>query len=278
MTSATTLFTLTPAAANEGDPMVAANDELARMARMHPADPDRARLREKIICSCVPVARREAGRFRHTGEPMEDLVQVAVLGLIQAIDRFDPSRSVPFRHFATPTITGELKRHFRDKGWSVRVSRRIQELHHEISRTEPELAQRLGRTPTTADLAEHLGRTEQEILAARSGAAAYSARSLNWRVHGEDDTVEMGDLIGMDDRDLEAVTDRESLRLALRVLPDRSRVLLSMRYVDNLTQTQIAEKIGISQMHVSRLIARALAVLRRHMTAERPLCPLRGPG
>lgn len=258
--------------AAEHDPLTEADRALARLATMSPGDPARNRLREQIICQCAPAARREAIRYRHTGESMDDLVQVATVGLIHAVDRFDPSRSVPFRHFAMPTITGELKRHFRDKGWSVRVSRRIQELHQEVCRAEPQLAQRLGRTPTVADLAEHLNLREDEVLAGRRGGAAYSVRSLNWRVHGDDDLVELGDLLGEEDRQLEAVADRESLRQALRELPERLQTLLVLRFVENLTQTQIAQRIGVSQMHVSRLINRALSMLRRHMLTERPAC------
>jgi RNA polymerase sigma-B factor len=260
------------------DPLADADDALAHLASLRPGDPARTWLREQIICQCASAARREAIRYRHTGESMEDLVQVATVGLIHAVDRFDPTRNIPFRHFAMPTIAGELKRHFRDRGWSVRVSRRVQELHQEISRAEPELAQRLARTPSVADLAAHLGLTEADVMAGRGGGAAYRARSLNWRVHGEDDVVELVDLLGADDRDLEAVADRESLRQALRVLPDRLRLLVSLRFVDNLTQHQIATRIGISQMHVSRLIARALATLRRQMTAERPLPGPRATG
>jgi RNA polymerase sigma-B factor len=196
---------------------------------------------------------------------MEDLVQVATLGLIQAVDRFDPGRGIPFRHFALPTILGELKRHFRDKGWSVRVNRRVQELHQEIRRAEPELAQLLGRTPTDADLAEHLTLSAAEVRAGRGAGSAYTARSLNWRANSEDDAVELGELLGHEDRDLELVADRESLRAALRYLPENMKHLLSMRFADNLTQSQIADKIGVSQMHVSRLITRAVGILRRHM-------------
>jgi RNA polymerase sigma-B factor len=258
------------------DALDEADETLAELAGMDPADPARSRLREQIIYRCIPVARREAGRYRHAGESMDDLVQVATIGLIHAVDRFDPSRGVPFRHFAVPTITGELKKYFRDKGWSVRVSRRVQELHQEVSRAEPELAQRLCRTPTVADLASHLKLSERDVLAARGGAAAYRARSLNWRAQDDDDAAELGDLLGIEDRDLEGIADREALRQALRILPQRLRSLLSLRFEENLTQAQIASQVGVSQMHVSRLINRALSMLRGHMLAERPVrpCPL----
>lgn len=261
----------------ETEAINAAHHALTRLAAMSRGDPARNQLREQIICQCIPAARREAVRYRHTGESMEDLVQVATLGLIHAVDRFDPARGVPFRHFAIPTIAGELKRHFRDKGWSVRVSRRVQELHQEVSRAEPELAQRLSRTPSVEDLATHLQLSRSDVLAALGGGAAYRARSLNWRVYGDEEAMELADLMAVEDRDLESIPDRESLRQALRVLPERLRLLLSLRFADNLTQAQIADKIGVSQMHVSRLINRALTILRRHMLAERPTAPWRSP-
>ena len=242
---------------------------LSLMARLAPENPERRRIREQIIKECLPMARREAARYRHSGESMEDLVQVATLGLIQAVDRYEPDRGVPFRHFAAPTISGELKRHFRDKGWSVRVSRRVQELHQVISRAEPTLAQELRRTPTVADLAGHLQLSQADVRAGLYGAAAYRARSLNYRV-GEDDVTELGDLLGGDDRDLEAVADIEALRTSLLLLPPRLRHVLGLRFEQNLTQVQIAQQIGVSQMHVSRLIGRALLMLRRMLMDDTP--------
>jgi RNA polymerase sigma-B factor len=244
-------------------------DALSIMASLGPDDPERRSIRDQIIHSCLPLARREASRYRHSGESMDDLVQVATLGLIQAVDRFQPGRGGAVRHFATPTISGELKRHFRDKGWSVRVSRRVQELHQAISRAEPALAQQLRRSPTVADLAHHLGVTEAEVRSGLHGAAAYRARSLNYRVGG-DDVTELGDLLGGEDRDLEAVADVEALRTSFRLLPPRLQHVLALRFVDNLTQVQIAQQIGVSQMHVSRLIARALATLRSMLLDDNP--------
>jgi len=241
--------------------------ELAAMPDL--GQPERVRTRDRVICQCLPLARREALRYRHSGENVEDLIQVATVGLINAVDRYDPSRGIPFRHFALPTITGELKRHFRDKGWSVRVTRRVQELHQEVNRAEPELAQRLGRIPDTTDLANHLGLDPDDVRTARRAGAAYRARSLDAPLRGEGDQV-LSDLLGCPDKNLEAVADREALARALVVLPDRLRHLLVLRYVDELTQAQIADKIGVSQMHVSRLLSQAVDTLRRHMTAERP--------
>jgi len=246
------------------DPLVEADRQLAHLAQL-PESRARASLRAQIIVACLPAVRRAAARYHRSGEPMEDLVQVATLGLIQAVDRFDVSRGVPFRHFALPTILGELKRHFRDKGWSVRVNRRVQELHQLVRRTEPELAQTLGRMPTDADLARHLQLSTAEVRVGRGAGSAYSARSLNWRANSDEDAVELGELLGHEDRDLELVADREALRVALRALPENMRHLLAMRFGKNMTQSQIADKIGVSQMHVSRLIARAVDILRRHM-------------
>jgi RNA polymerase sigma-B factor len=253
--------------------MAAVEDALATLARLGTNSPRRRRIRERIIQDCLPLARREAARYRHSGESMEDLLQVATLGLIQAVDRFEPGRGVPFRHFATPTISGELKRHFRDKGWSVRVSRRVQELHQAVSRAEPALAQELRRSPTVADLAHHLSVSEADVRAGRHGAAAYRAHSLNYRVGGDDDVTELGDLLGGEDRDLEAVADIEALRASFRLLPERLRHVLALRFVENLTQVQIAKEIGVSQMHVSRLIARGLAMLRRMLLDDEPYRP-----
>lgn len=243
---------------------------LATLTTMRETDPNRARLRHHIICQCLHAARREANRYRHTGESFDDLVQVATLGLILAIDRYDPERGIPFKHFAVPTITGELKRHFRDKSWSVKVSRRIQELHQTVRRAEPELAQRIGRMPTIADLAQHLNISSDDVEAARRGDAAYTTRSLSWPVAGDDDRRELGEVFGEPDRAIEAVADHDALRRALPLLPDRLRLIVSLRFVDELSQSQIADKVGISQMHVSRLLNRSLTLLRRHMTADEP--------
>jgi RNA polymerase sigma-B factor len=250
--------------------MTAVEEALTTLATLGTGDPARRPIRDQIIHTCLPLARREAARYRHSGESMDDLIQVATLGLIHAVDRFQPGRGVPFRHFAMPTISGELKRHFRDKGWSVRVSRRVQELHQAVSRAEPALAQQLRRSPTVGDLARHLGITEADVRAGLHGAAAYRARSLNYRV-GVDDVTELGDLLGGDDRELEAVADVEALRTSFRLLPPRLQHVLALRFVDNLTQVQIAEQIGVSQMHVSRLIARALAMLRHMLLDDTPV-------
>jgi RNA polymerase sigma-B factor len=250
------------------DPWTNADTLLAELAAMPENDCQRGRLRDQIICECAGAARREAKRYRHTGENSNDLAQVATLGLILAVDRYDPGRGISFKYFALPTISGELKRHFRDKSWSVKVTRRVQELYYEVHQAEPLLAQALGRMPSNTDLADHLGLSEEDVRAARTGEAAYATRSLNRPSSRDEDAIEIGERIGAPDPEIEAVPDRDALRRALPLLPERLRMILCLRFVDNLSQTQIADKMGISQMHVSRLITRSLAQLRRHMTAE----------
>jgi RNA polymerase sigma-B factor len=240
------------------------------MAVLDRDDPRRARMRADLITRCAPIAHHEAARYRHGGESVEDLNQVALLGLILAVDRFDASRNIGFRHFAIPTITGELKRHFRDRSWSMRVSRRMQELSIEVRGREPELAQRLGRMPTTADLAEELDLSEEDVVQGREAISVHTAQSLNIPMFHDGRPRDVSDTVGYPDAAIEAVADHDALHRALRQLPQRLRNVLALRFADELTQTQIADKLGISQMHVSRLIARSLRLLRRHMLAERP--------
>ena len=232
------------------------------------SDPARTRLRDQLICANLPFAHRCARHFSGRGEPDDDLAQVAIIGLIKAIDRYDVTRGVPFESFAGPTIAGELKRHFRDKGWSIRVSRRMQELRIEINRAERDLTQRLGRRVEVSDLAEALQVDEDEIRAGIECAQAYSARSLNAPVGAEGDSVEFGDLLGGPDEQFDSLVDREALRQLVSELPERERQIVTLRFFGDLTQSQIAERVGISQMHVSRLLAATLGRLRRQLLAE----------
>jgi RNA polymerase sigma-B factor len=249
----------------ELDPLIDVTPALVHIAELGPDDPERTRLRDEVICRCAPAARREATRYRNSGEPMDDLYQVATIGLILAVDRYDATRGVPFKHFALPTIVGELKRHFRDTGWSVRVKRRLKELSYEVGRAEPLLAQRLGRTPSTRDIAAALNVTESDVLSARAASAAHFAWSLSKPVFGDDDGAELADTLGADDQGIAAVVDHETLRRALRMLPPRLAVVVSLRYLDDLSQTDIGSKIGCSQVHASRLLDRAMNILRQHM-------------
>src|SRR5205809_7331702 len=209
----------------------------------------------------VPLAEYLARRFRNRGEPLDDLVQVANLGLIKSVDGYDVSRGAAFTSYAIPMIVGELKRHFRDKGWDVRVPRRLQELRLEITKATSDLAQQLGRSPTIADIATHLGVTEEEVIEGLDSGHASRALSLQAPVAGEAPSTELVDLIGGLDPDMENVEDREALRPLIARLPQREQRIIAMRFFGNMTQSQIAAQLSISQMHVSRLLSHALGVL-----------------
>jgi len=236
------------------------------MAAMPVGDPARARLRERAIEAWLPMAQHLAHRYYGRGEPEDDLIQTATIGLIKAVDRFDPDRGVEFAGFAIPTILGEIKRHFRDRTWSIRVPRRLQELRAAITAANNTLTHTLGRSPTVADIAVHLGVTEEEVLEGLEGAMAYSATSLATPIGPEGDR-ELGDTLGGYDQDLELVDLRMALGPALASLDDRDQKIVALRFYGNLTQAEIAEQLGISQMHVSRLLARALMTLRHRINA-----------
>ncbi|MCA2213212.1 SigB/SigF/SigG family RNA polymerase sigma factor [Jidongwangia harbinensis] len=229
--------------------------------------PDRAALRERAIEAWLPLARHLAARYNGRGEPADDLLQTATVGLIKAIDRYDADRGVEFSSFAIPTVLGEVKRHFRDRTWSVRVPRRTQELRMAISEANNTLLQTLERSPTVADVAAHLGITEEEVLEGLEGARAYSATSLSTPV-SEDQSMSLGDTLGTEDHEYELTELRMVLGTAMASLDEREQKILSLRFYGNLTQSDIADQIGVSQMHVSRLIMRALAKLRRHLTED----------
>jgi RNA polymerase sigma-B factor len=242
-------------------------DQLATMSTLDANDPDRDRLRSEVICACLPMVRRAAARFAGRGENLEDLIQVGTVGLIKAVDRFDPSRETPFVNYAMPTILGEVKRHFRDKSWSVRVSRARQELYLEISRLIPTMAQELGRSPSVSDISGRLGIPESEVLAGIDCGQAHTARSLSTPV-GDDDGAVLSDVLGAPDERLESVADRQALHEALADVPVRERNILMLRFFANMTQSEIAERVGVSQMHVSRLLTRTLADLRTRLLVE----------
>ncbi|WP_305783457.1 RNA polymerase sigma factor SigF [Symbioplanes lichenis] len=240
--------------------------ELLRDLAAAPEGPRRAALRDEAIRMWLPLAHHLAHRYTGRGEPDDDLLQTATLGLIKAIDRFDPTRGVEFAGFAVPTVLGEIRRHFRDRTWSVRVPRRMQELRLSISEASNALTQSLGRSPTVADIAAHLNVTEEDVLEGLEGARAYSARSLSTPVT-EDGSTSLGDTLGETDHEMELAELRIALGPALQTLEERERTILSLRFFGNLTQSEIAAKIGVSQMHVSRLITKALAKLRTELSA-----------
>jgi RNA polymerase sigma-B factor len=240
-----------------------ARELFAELASGAGSDADRQRIRDSLVEMHLPLVEYLARRFRNRGEPLDDLVQVATIGLIKSVDRFDLERGVEFSTYATPTIVGEIKRHFRDKGWAIRVPRRLQELKLALAKATSELSQRNGRAPTVAELARQLELTEDEILEGLESANAYSAVSL-----GDDDSPAVSDSLGATDDALEGVEYRESLKPLLERLPPREKKILLLRFFGNMTQSQIAAELGISQMHVSRLLARTLIQLREGLLAE----------
>ena len=243
-------------------------DELIKDMAALPADhPRRAAARDRAIEAWLPLARHLAARYNGRGEPADDLLQTATVGLIKAVDRYNPDFGVEFAGFAIPTILGEVKRHFRDRTWSVRVPRKMQELRMAITDANNTLMHTLGRSPTVADVALHLGRTEEDVLEGLEGARAYSATSLSTPVSA-DQSMELGDTLGADDGEYEATELRMVLGAAMGALDDREQKILSLRFYGNLTQSDIAAQIGISQMHVSRLITRALLKLRTEIAAD----------
>jgi RNA polymerase sigma-B factor len=228
---------------------------------------ERQSIRDELILLHLPLVEHIARRYRDRNEPLEDLIQVGTIGLIKATDRFDPGRGVEFSTYATPTILGEIKRHFRDKGWSVRVPRRLQELRMSLSDATTTLTQELGRSPTVAELAGRLGESEETILEGLESANAYATVPLE-SPDESDDSMHLSARLGVDDPGLEGVENRQSLRPLLAQLPDRDRKILMLRFFRGMTQSQIGAELGISQMHVSRLIARTLEKLREQLLAE----------
>jgi RNA polymerase sigma-B factor len=225
--------------------------------------PEDAAARERLVEMFLPLAEYLARRFDRRGEPLEDLVQVASVGLLNAIDRFDVERDVQFSTYAAVTIIGELKRHFRDKGWAIRVPRRLQELRMQIGSTTADLTQTLGRSPTPRELAETIGCTVEEIIEGIESGNAYSTLSLDASDDGgEDGGISMLDMMGLDDEELEQIEIRESIKPLLEALPPREKRILLLRFFKNKTQSEIAAEIGVSQMHVSRLLSRTLEQLR----------------
>ncbi|MFC4562418.1 SigB/SigF/SigG family RNA polymerase sigma factor [Nocardiopsis mangrovi] len=246
--------------------------DLARLAPRHtPGDADKAaRIRTRVVEMYTPLARGQARRYRGRGEPAADLEQVAMLGLMKAISGYDPGHGKPFISYLLPTVTGELKRHFRDTTWAIRVPRKHQEKRAELNRFTEEFTQEHGRTPTTPETAEALGLDVRETNELLEAATAYSALSLD-APRGTDDDGDpdtLADALGEHDDDLQRVIDREALKAALATLPDRRRRIMLMRYFGNKTQSEIAGTIGVSQMQISRLIRQTLDELHTHITGQ----------
>jgi RNA polymerase sigma-B factor len=231
--------------------------------------PGRAALRERAIEAGLPLARQLAVRYRGRGEPIEDLHQVAALALIKAVDGYDPTRQVAFTSYAVPTIIGALKRHFRDATWRLRVPRRIQDLAITLGPASANLTQQLGRSPTSTELAAYLGATEHDIDMAQTAWQAYQPASLDAPSMTDGQTA-LIDTVGAIDPHFDAFTDRYTLQPLLGRLPVRERRILAMRFCYDMNQAEIAAHIGVSQMHISRLLVRTLAALRTGMLAEQP--------
>ncbi|MGV9863533.1 SigB/SigF/SigG family RNA polymerase sigma factor [Rhodococcus koreensis] len=230
------------------------------IGRLAVSDPRRELLRQRLIERCLPLAEHIARRFLGRGEPLDDLIQVARLGLVKAVDRFDSSCGANFVSYAVPTITGEVRRHFRDTGWAMRVPRSMQELHLSLTTATTELTTTLGRAPTASELAEALGIDKEEVVRGLRVADAYSTLSVDFPL-GEDERP-LAETIGDVDPSLAHVEDHVVLEPLLGSLPDLERTVLVLRFFGNMTQSQIATRVGVSQMQVSRLLAKTLADLR----------------
>lgn len=252
------------------------HDLLRARAHLPAGDPDRDVLRARSIEAGLPLAWRLAGRYRGRGEPLDDLYQVAALALVKAVDAFDPARQAEFSSYAVPSIVGALKRHFRDSTWRLRVPRPIHDLAVRLAPAAAGLAQQLGRSPTLTELAAHLRVTEDEVVAARDAWRAHHPASLDAlsAVAGQDPRP-LADTIGVVDARLDAVLDRHTLQPLLAALPDGQRRILVMRYLDELSQAEIAAQVGLSQMRISRLLVRTLTQLRAGLLAGQSPRPAR---
>jgi RNA polymerase sigma-B factor len=244
--------------------LAAERDLLRRYAkRKDPA------VREELVDRFMPLARRLASRYRGGAEPFDDLVQVASLGLVKALDRFDPERGTAFSSFAVPTILGELKRHFRDRGWSVHVPREVQERIVLVERAQAELPTKLGRAPSLNEIAERLSVTSEDVLEAMHAAQTHHAVSLDASpVTASDEGAPLGERIGESDPSFEVVEYGEAIGRAMEDVSDRDREVLHLRFVEDLTQSEIAERVGVSQMHVSRILRATLEKLRTQVPEE----------
>ncbi len=237
--------------------------ELFRAYRSAESPDEQAAAKDQLVNQHIGLVEFLARRFRNRGEPLEDLVQVGTIGLLKAIERFELDREVEFSTYATPTIVGELKRHFRDKGWAVRVPRRLQELHLELTKVVGHLGHDLGRSPTVAEIAKAAGTTEEAVLEGLEVAQAYNFTSLDAPIDTDDGgSTTFADQLGADDEHLENLEYRASLAPEMAKLPERERRILYLRFFKGMTQSEIADRLGISQMHVSRLLNRTLGQLR----------------
>ncbi|MGW7254401.1 RNA polymerase sigma factor SigF [Streptomyces sp. NPDC054834] len=243
-------------------------DAFRRLTALPPGA-ERDALRDEIVEAWLPMAERIAGRFRSRGESYEDLRQVAALGLVKAVDRYDPERGNAFESYAVPTVTGEIKRHFRDHMWTLHVPRRVQDLRNRVRFAGQDLSQTIpGRRPTVAEIAKHANMSEEDVRVGLEALESFSALSLDAELPGSDDGHSLSDALGAPDPALDTVVDREAVKPRLAALPERERTILYMRFFGDMTQSRIAEQLGISQMHVSRLISRCCDRLREQVMRD----------
>ncbi|POX50868.1 B/F/G family RNA polymerase sigma-70 factor [Streptomyces sp. Ru71] len=245
-------------------------DAFRRLAALRPG-PERDALRAEITEAWLPMAERIAARFRNRGESYDDLRQVAALGLVKAVDRYDPDLGNAFESYAVPTVTGEIKRHFRDHMWTLHVPRRVQELRNRVRAAVQDLSQTVSsRRPTVAEIAERAQLSEEDVKAGLEALESFTALSLDAEMPGSegDGGYALTDTLGSPDPALDTVVDREAVRPRLAALPERERAILYMRFFGEMTQSRIAEQLGISQMHVSRLISRCCGRMREEILAE----------
>ncbi|MGW7269671.1 RNA polymerase sigma factor SigF [Streptomyces sp. NPDC054864] len=234
-----------------------------------PHGPERDALRQELVKAWLPMAERLAGRFRNRGEALDDLRQVAALGLVKAVDRYDPERGSAFESYAVPTVTGEIKRHFRDHMWTLHVPRRVQDLRNRVRFARQELIQTVpGRAPTLVEIAEKAQLSVEDAAAGLEALDSFTALSLDAELPGSEDGYALRDAIGAPDPALDVVVDREAVKPRIAALPERERDILYMRFFGDMTQSRIAEQLGISQMHVSRLISRCCDRLREEVMQD----------
>ncbi|MEV1079674.1 SigB/SigF/SigG family RNA polymerase sigma factor [Streptomyces sp. NPDC050211] len=266
--------TQSPRSAHRYDDAPDTDAAFRRIAAL-PDGPERSALRQEVVCAWMPMAVRLARRYRHRGETFEDLKQVAQLGLVKAVSRFDPSLGTAFPSFAIPTILGEVKRHFRDELWVVHVPRRVQELRGQVRSADHELSTSLGGSiPAVHEIAAHAGLTEADVLLGQGALESFTALSLDALPGGSADSYPLADTLGGMEPGFDRVVNRETLRPLLRALPERERQILYMRFFCEMTQARIGLQLGVSQMHVSRLITRTCARLHDQVMAD-PRVPTR---
>ncbi|MGO4443270.1 SigB/SigF/SigG family RNA polymerase sigma factor [Mycobacterium sp. 2YAF39] len=241
------------------------NEKLRHLATLEEGSSAYRRQRDEIIQRALPLANHIARRFRNRGEPVDDLVQAARVGLVNAVNRFDPENGADFLAFAVPTMMGEVRRHFRDYGWAVKVPRRLKDLQGQMVKARGALSQELNRAPTATEIAKHLDIDRESVIEATIASSNYTTLSTDIQPGPDDEYRGIGDTLGDIDPNLDKVIALETVRPLIAALPSREQTVLKLRFFENLTQTQIAERMGYSQMHVSRLIAKALDTLRNQV-------------